>query len=733
MPEIHPEVKKSEQYLLEYKGAAASWLSQAKEDEDFTIGNQWTEKQKKEMQARNQMPIVVNVIGPTVDQGVSLLTTNKPKFQSTGREDSDTRTGRVFSDIMSYIWDHSDANTELKTAIYDYYIKGVGYLCAYYDPMEDDGQGEIIIRSVNPYDVYVDPNTRHRLFGDAANIFISQRLTKERLEELYPQYKSKLADANEDTEENGAVSDRIGLEGQKDYDSYNDQLHQKYRLIDRYTKIKVNRHHILDRAKNQEFVLTDDQWNTFLEEPIYYQTSKDGTMILATDLDVANTKGLISQFGNIVHYDQNPETGQPMLAPGAESESPNAIPGSTLIYTEGVKRQLVTEGYYLTKVVIVTRIQRVLSVGGVLLYNGVMELDEYPIVPLCNHHLGNPFCISDVRKARGLQEYINKIRSLIIAHASSSTNVKLLIPRGGVDKDELERQWARAGTGVIEYYPEIGTPIVVGPVPLPNELYKNEIDAKKDIEFIFGIWQLMHGNADAAPATFKGTVAIDEYGQRRIRSKKDDIEGAINQLARVVVQLIQKYYNRYKMFRIIQPNNKPSEVSINVPIYDEKSGDLLYKSNDVSVGKYDIVVVSGSTLPSNRWARFEYYVELYKLGIIDQLEVLKQTEVADIEGVTERHNIMTQMQQQLAAYEEQVNKLQGDLQTAEREAVHAGKKVELEKFKTELAKLKADMASATSLYKSRLQDQLGMIEREMNVEYDKEMMKRNNPSVSKEF
>jgi hypothetical protein len=50
---------------------------------------------------------------------------------------------------------------------------------------------------------------------------------------------------------------------------------------------------------------------------------------------------------------------------------------------------------------------------------------------------------------------------------------------------------------------------------------------------------------------------------------------------------------------------------------------LIEKINDITVGKYDIIVVSGSTLPSNRWARFEYYMELYKSGLIDQTEVLK--------------------------------------------------------------------------------------------------------------
>ena len=56
-----------------------------------------------------------------------------------------------------------------------------------------------------------------------------------------------------------------------------------------------------------------------------------------------------------------------------------------------------------------------------------------------------------------------------------------------MNKKQLEEEWAKAGTAVIEFDPELGQPIVAGPVPLPNELYKNEADAKQDIERILGI------------------------------------------------------------------------------------------------------------------------------------------------------------------------------------------------------------------------------------------------------
>ena len=307
---------------------------------------------------------------------------------------------------------------------------------------------------------------------------------------------------------------------------------------------------------------------------------------------------------------------------------------------------------------------------------------------------------------KGLQEYINKIRSLIVAHASSSTNVKLLVPRGSMNKKELEEQWARAGTAVIEYDPELGQPIVAGPVPLPNELYKNEADAKADIERILGIYAMMQGDQGSAPQTYKGTVALDEFGQRRIKSKKDDIEAGLSQLGKVIVQFIQAYYTSEKTVRLLNPNSMPTEIQINQDIYDPVTGAFLERINDVTVGRYDIIIVSGSTLPSNRWARFEYYKELYQMQIIDQIELLKQTDVADMEGVLERNDQRKQMAQQIQQLQGQVKQLSGDLQTAQRESVHDRKRVEIKEFEKKLAKAEAKIEMASQLHSKRSADEL---------------------------
>jgi len=319
-----------------------------------------------------------------------------------------------------------------------------------------------------------------------------------------------------------------------------------------------------------------------------------------------------------------------------------------------------------------------------------------------NIHHRNPYPESDVRLFRPLQEYINKIRSLIIAHASTSTNVKLLIPRGSADIRMIEEEWGRAGTSVIEFDAELGAPIVAGPVPLPNELYKNEADAKYDLEYGFGIFELMQGSSQGAPSTYRGTLVVDEFGQRRIKSKRDDIENMLNQVAKVAIPLMQQLYTEDKVIRLVQPNGTEKEERFN--FYKEMENGDVEKFHDIGVGKYDVVVVSGSTLPTNRMALLQTYQELYQAGLIDQVEVLKKSELVDVEGVLERSGQMKQMAQQMQAMEEELKQVKGDLQTATREELHAKKRLEVEKFSGGLDKISNRAEAATTIYKNRLAD-----------------------------
>ena len=717
MPQKHPETQYTHDLFNDYSSARKRWSRQAVEDSEFRSGKQWKKEQVNALRARAQEPLVVNVIHPAVEQAKAMLTSNAPKFQSTGRDTSDTKVGRIFSDLMSWVWDISVGNAELKRCIDDYYVKGMGVMMSYIKPDADFGRGEVMVKSIDPLSVYFDPDAEDPFCRDASNIVVAKRMTEKELIEMYPEFEETIRNSQETSHISDYDENRFGLFDEEVVPQSRKQAllntddEREVEVFERYTKVKTPYYKIFDPFQNREHILNDPQYAKYREEPAVIVTSADNQQILTESQAVNQQMQLVEQFGKVYHLMADPQTGQP--TPMSGEEHLDSIPNSTVSIDVIDKGILIDSDKIMVTKVMNTNIKQCISVGDEYLYSIILPIEDYPIVPFMNGHNRNPYPTSDVRLVRGLQEYINKIRSLIVAHASSSTNVKLLIPRGSMNKKQLEEEWAKAGTAVIEFDPELGQPIVAGPVPLPNELYKNEADAKQDIERILGIYTFMQGDVGGAPQTFKGTIAMDEFGQRRINSKKDDIEASLNQLARSVVGLIQFVYQGEKTIRLIQPNNKPSEVKINQDIYDEVSGQLIEKINDITVGKYDIIVVSGSTLPSNRWARFEYYMELYKSGLIDQTEVLKQTDVADMEGVLERAGQMQQMQKQVQQQMEQIKKLEGDLQTAQRESIHDRKRVEVKEFEKKLAKAEAKAEMATQLYKERASDELKKLREEV--------------------
>jgi uncharacterized protein YabN with tetrapyrrole methylase and pyrophosphatase domain len=122
-------------------------------------------------------------------------------------------------------------------------------------------------------------------------------------------------------------------------------------------------------------------------------------------------------------------------------------------------------------------------------------------------------------------------------------------------------------------------------------------------------------------------------------------------------------------------------------------------------------------------------MDAYSKGLIDRQEVLKKTEVFDIEGVMQRTDTIQQLQQQLQASGEEIKKLKGDLQTRDRESVNLRKRVAVSKTETELDKIKNKSQAANVIYEKRLDDMLAGIKKEIAEAIGK---MTSSPSSSKE-
>ena len=718
-------VTETQDLYKDYSRKRDSWAVQAKEDKEFRLGRQWTKEQADTLEARGQAPIVINRIHPAVEMAKAMLTANRPSFRAAPREDSDKKVANVISALLSYMYDISDGRTILRQAIDDYYVMGIGYINVYQDPMMDMGKGEVCIHDVDPLDVYVDPNSRHRFFDDAENIIVSRLFSKHQAKNLYPKYKKEIDDASGEQDFNMPETGRnneskvffpedVGLlQNQEEY----------VRGYERYSKVEVKKIRTYESFSGKEELFDSKEFRSYLARPAWIINGN-----VVTDKGQAEQLIVELQKRYAMQKEQAKQrSAQEMQRAGYEPDAEVPEPDipqpiiEQVDYQELVKKELIQ-----VVQIMVRRIKQCIIIGDKLLYVRILPTETYPVVPICNLHTRTPYPTSDVRMVKGLQEYINKTRSLIIAHATTSTNTKILVPEGSVDMKEFEEKWAQPGVA-IPYDPTDGPPVSVQPSPLPNELYSNEQAAKTDIDHQLGLYEMMMGNSSVAPQTYKATISLDEFGQRKIKSKLSDIEQALIRVGQVAVKLMQQLYGMQKVFRVIQPNNSMNDYVVNKRLYDEKSGEIKI-FNDITVGEYDISIVSGSTLPTNRYAELEFYMDAYQKGLIDRQEVLKNTDVLDMEGVLQRIDMIAKLQSQVKQQAEQIKSLSGDLQTRDREAVNLRKKVEVEKFKGGLDKVSTKAQAAGSLFEKRMDDNLATVKRQIS-DASKQI---SSPSGSKE-
>ena len=703
-----------------------TWAKHAQEDDEFRLGKQWTAEQRRVLESRGQAPIVVNRIHPAVEAAKSMITANRPSFRCSPREDSDRKVANVMSALLSYMYDISDGRTVIRNVVDDYYVKGLGYINVYQDPMMDMGKGEVCMHDVDPLDVYVDPNSRHRMFDDAENIIVSRLYTRDQAKKLYPMYEKAIANASQeefdtdrpstDREDDGIASFPEDTVTQT-YSNPWGENDEYIRGYERYYKKMVNRYRIFEKFSGKEDLLEADEFNAYVQVPAWVI---NGNPILDEQKAMELIKQLEMQLAQ--QYDI---IAQEALSQGIKVED---LPEPPKLDVKKVNVDfLIKNGFIEVAQTQVQRVHMCVIMGDKLLYERELPTEHYPIVPFANIHTRTPYPVSDVRMVKNMQEYINKTRSLIVAHATTATNVKILVPEGSVDMKDFEEKWAQPGVA-ISVDMDNGAPMPVQPLPLPNELYQNEITAKNDIDHQLGLYEMMMGNTQAAPQTYKATISLDEFGQRKIKSKLADIEAGLTRVAQVAIPLMQQLYNTQKVIRLVNPNNSMNEYVMNKRLYDDKTGEATIV-NDITVGKYDVIVVAGSTLPTNRYAELEFYMDAYSKGLIDRQEVLKKTEVFDIEGVMQRTDTIQQLQQQLQASGEEIKKLKGDLQTRDREAVNLRKRVAVSKTETELDKIKNKSQAANVIYEKRLDDMLAGIKKEIAEAIGK---MTSSPSPSKE-
>jgi len=313
----------------------------------------------------------------------------------------------------------------------------------------------------------------------------------------------------------------------------------------------------------------------------------------------------------------------------------------------------------------------------------------------------------------------------MVHNASLGSSLRWMHEEGSIDMDYWEKYSSSPGA-LLPIRPGATPPTAVPPAPLSNAFFTIVQQGKTDMEYLAGIYSSMQGDTQQQHETFRGMLALDEYGTRRIKQwMQHSIEPALRQLGRLVMQFSQAVYTANKRFRIIQPSaiQEQRETEINIPLYNDM-GEAIGKSMDYASAKFDVTIVAGSTLPVNRWAYLEELKQLMQLGVVDDIAVLAETDLRNKEGIAKRKSMYAQMRGEMEQMGEEIKDQAGTIETLERQLVQAGIKGKVMQGAMELEKNKQDIRGSrqASLLETEAQQKLLRNVRKNDVDVASERM-----------
>ena len=691
---------------------------------EFAHDEQLSQNEKNSLEDQGMPTFIINRILPVVEMLNFYATANNPRWQAVGVEGSDTDVAAVMSDLCDYIWALSDGNTLYGNAINDSVTKGVGYLMVSVDKDMDSGMGEVVITQPEPFDIYIDPKSRDMLFQDAAFILIRKVLPKNHLEKLYPAHKRKINNSSSDQQSQQSWSARrLGDNEQKlfafndttestanaiDPDGSEDELAEYFEI---YEKIKVSymsvfyrippSKEVIEQIKQQAEVsmkeLQEEMQVKFLEvQKSMQEAVMKGDMIPERmELELQREQQMMQN--QLQAFYQETVSNLQNEASKIENTIVSEKEFKILLKNEEIAKNIVDQVQFYD-----VRIKQIVAVGDKILFEKILpdNVKDYPLIPFHYKWTGTPYPMSAVSPLIGKQQEINKAHQIMVHNASLGSSLRWMYEEGSIDAEEWEKYSSSPGA-LLPIRPGVERPTPVMPAPLSSAFFQIVQQGKSDMEYLAGIYSSMMGDSGGASETYRGMLALDEYGTRRIKQwMNTSIEPALKKLGDVVLQFAQSTYTAYKRFRIIQPSaiTEERQVEINIPIYNDM-GEAIGKSMDVRELKYDIRIISGSTLPVNRWAYLEELKQLMQMGVIDDIALLAETDLKNKENIIKRKSLYSQLQSQLGSLQEALKDKEGTIETLERQLVQAGIKQKVMQADVEISKKKEEVkANMTKEY-----------------------------------
>jgi len=272
------------------------------------------------------------------------------------------------------------------------------------------------------------------------------------------------------------------------------------------------------------------------------------------------------------------------------------------------------------------RIRWTVSTRDVILFDQWSPYDHFTVVPYFPY-FRRGVTLGLVDNLIKTQEMLNKVYSQILHTVNTTANSGWIVEENSLtnmDTEDLETVGSQTGV-VLEFKRGQLPPQKIEANQVPTGL-KDLVTSGVDlIRLISGVSETFQGGKGPEVS---GTAIQSRVHQSAIQlaAPIDNLFRTRNMIAERILKLIQAFYTQERTFMIVGPEDEKGKPTNEQVTINQESEDKSYLINDVTVGRYDVVIADVPTQITFQNAQFSQAIEMRKFGVqIPDAEMVKMS------------------------------------------------------------------------------------------------------------
>lgn len=544
---VEDRTAKFHKWFMEAEAGHSDNRAQAKKDEAFYLGDQWSAEDKAKLKKENRPALTFNEIFPIVNLVSGFQRQNRSDIIAYNVKGGTREIGEIITRLIKNIMYHSEGHYESSRQFDDGIIGGEGYLVLDVNYTKDLINGDLVISREKAENILPDPNHKKYDMSDGLYVFILDWVEKDRLKALFPKKSTEF--------ENITISQRDVYKVTRSYD---------------YTPAQGGTEVITTNIEEERWLTKKCWWRSF--ERVEFILRPDGKFEDITKSNAAEIKKLM---------DDIPDSQK--IARVVEKLHYTVVVGS--IELENIDEPL----------------------GGVTMY---------PVVPFYAYWRDrHKFGI--IRNLRDPQQEKNKRYSQLLHILNTTAHSGWLIEEKSVTNIIDYKQFGSTPGITLTYKHGFAKPEQLTPKHASEGHAVASQMGSDELKVISGVNADLLGYAQSKSQVESG-IAMARRQQQGIvilQSVMDNFNRSQIYLGKLLLEYIQKSgtYSEEEMISIVKDDGTTEDVTINEGVPE---GDAVKEvKNNVTVGKYGVMIGQGPLNVTTRIANLMYLVEAAKSGV----------------------------------------------------------------------------------------------------------------------